>query len=78
MDTSDRADFSRTILQAFQAFNESSEDYKIVVVLSDKDADLDELSKTIEDLNQFNEVLTIICQGTCWPCLVLYVVAHMK
>ena len=60
MDTSGRADFSKAILQAFQAFNDGSECYKIVVVLSDKDADVKELSKTINDQNQFSEVLNML------------------
>ena len=60
VDTSGHAEFSKAILQAFQAFNESSEGYKIVVVLSDKDADDKELSKAINDHNQFSEVLNVL------------------
>lgn len=55
-ETTGHADFNGAMMQAFELFSDSNECYKIVVVISDKDAELKELTKTIEDQNKVNKV----------------------
>ena len=61
-ETSGRADFSSGLMQAFEALNDSSECYKIIMVITDKDADHEELNDSIEHQNLLPQVIyTCLC-----------------
>lgn len=52
-------------MQAFEVLNRSSECYKIVVVITDKDADHKQLSEAIKHQNLLIQVFVIVCMNKC-------------
>lgn len=59
--TGGRANFNSGIMQAFEALNSSNECYKMVVVITDKDADDQQLSQAIEHQKLLVQVFVLVC-----------------
>ena len=60
-ETSGRANFNSGVMQAFEVLNGSSECYKIVMVITDKDADHEHLNEAIEHQKQLIQVFDAVC-----------------
>lgn len=58
--TGGRANFNSGIMQAFEVLNGSSECHKIVMVITDKDVNGQQLSQAIEDHKLLIQVLIVV------------------